>query len=234
MSLPSPTARLALQLAREARVPAAETLLEKQLVQRLDDSMASQPRYFRRDARAYARQLQHIMRADPGRKAVYAEALGNCPRVGLSRRSFRLGWAGQEKSAVLKDFLPLLELAGLSWMDLQYGDMGAVRAEPHKIRVSLRHFDHLDYRDDQEDVLEILSVSDFPVTPSNASAHFAVALGKPIWLILPRNHPLFQYWEPNATGQCPWYLSLEIVSNSEPGWQSLIAQSRVRILMRYV
>lgn len=196
-------------------------------------AMASLPRYFRRDAEAYARQPQHILRADPGREAFYAEALGAGPRVALSWRSFRRGWAGQEKSASLKDFLPLLELAGISWVDVQYGDTDAERAELNRIGASLRHFDHLDYRDDLEDVLAILSVCDLLVTTSNASAHFAAALGKPVWLIFPGNRPPFHYWVPDAAGRCRWYPSPEIVSNSEAGWQPLIAQLRARLLKRY-
>jgi|GEM_PF-1130399 len=196
-------------------------------------AMASLPRYFRRDAAAYSRQPQRVLAADPDRVAVYAGALGEGHRVALSWRSFRRGWAGQEKSAGLTDFVSLAGLPGMSWVDVQYGDTAVERAEAAEQGLSLCHFDNLNYRDDLEDLLAILSLCDLLITTSNASAHLAAALGKPVWLIFPGNRPPFHYWVPDADGRCRWYPSVEIVSDSAPGWQPLIARLRARLVERY-
>ena len=52
----------------------------------------------------------------------------------------------------------------------------------------------------------------FVITTSNATAHFAGALGKRTWLLYLADRPPFHYWAHGGARRCLWYPSVEIVS----------------------
>ena len=181
-------------------------------------------------------QWQPVLSAESGRIAQYGARMGRQARVALSWRSARAGWVGRDKSAGLAALAPLLQVPGVQWVDVQYGDTTAERhALARAPGVDLLHFDELDYREDLEDVLAIIEACDLVVATSNATAHLAGALGKATWL-LQAGGPPFHYWVAGPDGRCPWYPQVEIVSVPDVrDWTALsgaVAQRLVHWLQR--
>jgi len=191
----------------------------------------SLPGFFRTSAESFARQPRCILQADQERVAAYRQRIGDGLRIALSWRSAREGRLGRSKSVRLADFAPFLAVPGTRCVDVQYGDTAAERAEAG-VAVPQR-FDGIDYYNDLDEVLAILDACDLLITTSNANAHLAAALGKPVWLLYPGERAPFHYWAHGGDHRCLWYPSVEIVSAPElDDWPKLIAHAaeKLRVL----
>ena len=194
----------------------------------------SLPGLFRCSRGSFARQPRRLLSALPERVAQYRgrmEALGPGLNVALSWQSKREGRPGLGKSVALMQFAPLFELERVHFVDVQYGDTAAERDELERVRgVQLLHFDEVDYHRDIEEVLAILEACDLLITTSNANAHFAGALGKPVWLLYLAERPPFHYWAHDGSHRCLWYPSVEIVSAPHfTAWGPLIEHVKERL-----
>ncbi len=194
----------------------------------------SLPRFFRTRAESFSRLPGRLLVADPQLVARYAGKLGEGFKVAVSWRSSRAGWVGRSKSVALAAFAPLFAVSGVRWVDVQYGDTAEERASvSRESGIALTHFDEIDYRDDLEDVLAIIENCDLVITTSNASAHFAGALGKPVWLLYPADRPPFHYWAHRGDHRCLWHPSVEIVSQpSLADWPALLDHVADRLRRR--
>jgi ADP-heptose:LPS heptosyltransferase len=178
-----------------------------------------------------------LLNALPQRVAHYRgrlDELGPGLKAAFSWRSKRKGYIGLEKSAPLREFAPLLKLPGVQFVDVQYGDTAAERgAMAEATGVHLLRFDDVDYFNDLEELLAILEACDLLITTSNATAHFAGALGKPVWLLYPAERPPFHYWAHDGSHRCLWYPSVEIVSAPHlTEWGPLIEHAAERLRSR--
>ena len=192
----------------------------------------SLPGFFRQSVENFARQPRQVLKAAPERVAHYREQLGPAFKVALSWRSVRAGRMGKVKSASLTDFLPLLSVPDVRFVDVQYGDTASERAQ---LNPGLQpvHFDDVDYYQNLEEVLAIIEACDLLITTSNANAHFAGALGKPAWLLYPAERPPFHYWAHGGDHRCLWYPSVEIISASQLNqWPRLAALAAERLHQR--
>jgi tetratricopeptide (TPR) repeat protein len=197
----------------------------------------SLPGLFRRSREDFTRQPAKLLNALPERVAHYRQrlaALGPERNVVLSWSSTREDWWARKKSARLADFAPLLKLPGVQFVDVQYGDTAAER---HSVEaatgVRIARFDEVDHFNDLEEVLAILEACDLLITTSNATAHFAGALGKPTWLLYPANQPPFHYWSRDGSGRALWYPSVEILTGAQlPDWPALIEAAAARLRAR--
>ncbi|MGH8641112.1 MAG: tetratricopeptide repeat protein [Burkholderiales bacterium] len=176
----------------------------------------SLPALFRSSRDGFARQPARLLDAQANRVAYYRQRLaatGAALAVALSWRSSRKDYLGPRKSAALSQFGELLELPGIQFLDVQYGDTVAERRALAEARATpLLRFDEVDYFNDLEEVLAILQACDLVITTSNATAHLAGALGKRTWLLYLADHPPFHYWAHDASYRCLWYPSVEIVT----------------------
>jgi tetratricopeptide (TPR) repeat protein len=187
----------------------------------------SLPGFFRKSRADFARQPAKLLSALPGRVAHYRarlDALGPGLKVALSWRSSRKDWLAARKSVPLAQFAPVLQLPGARFLDVQYGDTAAERgAVEAAAGARLARFEEVDYLNDLEEVFAILEASDLVITTSNATAHFAGALGKRTWLIFPADRAPFHYWAHGGTYRCLWYPSVEIVTGPQfRNWPELI------------
>lgn len=194
----------------------------------------SLPGLFRRSKASFARQPQRLLHALPERRAHYRDrmdALGPGLKVAFAWQSTRGGPRSLSKGTALMQFAPLLPLPGVHFVDVQYGDTRAERGEVERIHgVRLLHFDEVDYYNDLENVLAILEACDLLITTSNANAHFAGALGKPVWLLYPAERPPFHYWAHDGSHRCLWYPSVEIISASHlTDWPQLVDHVKQRL-----
>lgn len=187
----------------------------------------SLPGMFRTSRASFARQPAKLLAAQPERVAHYLPrlaALGPGLKVALSWRSTRKDYWGPRKNVSLNELAPLLRLAGLHFVDVQYGDTTAERrAVEDATGARLMRFEEVDHYNDLEELLAILEASDLVVTTSNATAHFAGALGKRTWLLYPADRPPFYYWAHGGSYRSLWYPSVEIVTAPHlADWASLI------------
>ena len=188
--------------------------------------VGSLPGLFRRSRESFARQPQKLFAALPERVAHYRSRLaaqGPGLNVALSWRSTRKDWWVAKKSAPLATFTPLLTLPGMQFVDVQYGDTAAERhAVEAAVGMRLARFNEVDHFNDLEELLAILEACDLLITTSNATAHFAGALGKRTWLLHLAERPPFHYWAHDGSHRCLWYPSVEIVTARQfTDWQAL-------------
>lgn len=194
----------------------------------------SLPGLFRRGRADFERQPARLLGALPDRVAHYRERIGGGPgtaRIALSWRSKSLTRSGVSKSAALMAFAPLFELRGARFVDVQYGDTRAERRWVEEATgARLAHFDEVHYYNDLEAMLAILEACDLLITTSNATAHFAGALGKRTWLLYPGDRPPFYYWAHGGSRRSLWYPAVEIVTAPAlDEWVSLIRHAAERL-----
>lgn len=194
----------------------------------------SLPNLFRRSRSDFARQPAKLLSALPERVSHYRQRLeAQTPKlkVALSWRSVRSDWWVTRKNAKLLDFAPVLEISGAQFVDVQYGDTVAERDSVERTTGSRPlHFDEVDYFEDLEEVFAVLEACDLLITTSNATAHFAGALGKRTWLLYLADRAPFHYWAHGGTYRSLWYPSVEIVSAPHLiAWTALIDHVRKRL-----
>lgn len=196
----------------------------------------SLPGFFRPSVESFARQPQQILQAAPERVEHYRGRIGDGFKLALSWRSARVGRLGASKCASLTDFAPLLALSGVRGVDVQYGDTVAERealSQTHGVQIE--HAEGVDFYNDLDEVLAIIEACDLLITTSNANAHLAAALGKPVWLLYPSERAPFHYWAHGGDHRCLWYPSVEIISGLDlTDWPALVARAVERLRDRVV
>ena len=109
--------------------------------------------------------------------------------------------------------MPLFELPNTKFVSLQYGDCYEDIYElerQHGIRVAI--IPSIDNKDDIEGLASLMAACDSVVTVSNATGHFAGAIGVPTYLL---NSNKLWYWSnvsrnPNGAHQNLWYPSVKV------------------------
>jgi ADP-heptose:LPS heptosyltransferase len=138
--------------------------------------------------------------------------------VGISWVSSNLNF-GLSKSIPLAKWEPILRTPGVRFVDLQYGDTASERmALQRKFGIKVEHIDELDLRDDLDGFAALTAACDLVITVSNSTAHFAGALGVPVWIFISAGIGKFWYWGVNSPS-VPWYPSATLIrQNAEQEW----------------
>ncbi len=149
------------------------------------------------------------LRADPARGAQWAQRLD-----GLVPRGFRrvgVIWAGRpthnndrNRSALLADFRQLADVSGVALLTLQKGpktdQAGAYYGRAPLINIGAEI-------EDYDDTMAILDNLDLLVTVDTSVAHLAGAMGRPVWIMLPRA-PDWRWLLDRA--DTPWYPTVRL------------------------
>ncbi|MDE1145438.1 MAG: tetratricopeptide repeat protein [Azospirillaceae bacterium] len=133
------------------------------------------------------------------------DALGPGLKVGLCWRSGLRTLAREGLYLALADLVPLLSLAGVHFIVLQYdareGDAQAEIAEVAAVAgVTLHLWDDLDLRRDQEGVAALMAGLDLVISAGTAVGELSAALGVPTWRF--QGNP---NWANLGAGQRPWF-----------------------------
>ncbi|WP_119301927.1 tetratricopeptide repeat protein [Dongia deserti] len=166
---------------------------------------------------ALAQKLRHSYQAMfPGKRL-----------IGISWRS------GNRDSATVRSidlnlWRPILETPDCAFISLQYGNVGrdleALRAETgHEV-----------YWDREVDPMQFLdpftaqiAAMDLVISVDNSTVHFAGAIGKPCWVLLPLNSDW--RWLVGRTKSL-WYESLDLIRQQRSeGWEQVIATVAERL-----
>lgn len=142
--------------------------------------------------------------------------------VGISWRSGASTIASR-KSAALDLWGEVLGLPGIRVVDLQYGDTTAERsAFEQKTGIRLLHDPQVDSSHDLDAFAAQVAAVDHVITISNATAHFAGALGVPADLLL-SNGALWHWF--SGMADSPHYPSLKLHRQETPGdWSILLSR----------
>jgi Tfp pilus assembly protein PilF len=163
--------------------------------------------------------------ADPARVAVWRERLD--ARLPADTRRIGLAWIGRpthpndrRRSLPLARLAPLGTVGGASFVSLQ-------KPLPQSDAASLSLFPGLaDFSDELTDFGETAAVIanlDMVITADTAVGHLAGALGKPVWILLPKAAD----WRwLLGRSDSPWYPTARLFRQTIPGaWDQVIAEA---------
>ena len=147
--------------------------------------------------------------------------IDNKTKIGISWNSKRKQY-GKGKSVDLEDLVPIFKLKNFTFINLQYGDTeDELKKFYSKHKIKIHSLKNIDLFNDFESIAALLTSLDLFISVSNSTAHLAGALGVETWLIKPKNHATFHYW--NQPGdKTPWYKSIKIFSNKEKSENCII------------
>ena len=128
------------------------------------------------------------LRADPGHISHWAERLNGL--VPSGHRRVGVIWAGRpthnndrNRSAVLADFMPLAHVGGIALLALQKGPKTSQAGEYYGRAPLINIGAEINGYDDTMAILENL---DLLISVDTSVAHLAGAMGRPVWIMLPR------------------------------------------------
>nr|WP_247884283.1 tetratricopeptide repeat protein [Azospirillum sp. OGB3] len=167
---------------------------------------ASLPRLLRSDLKRFPAQPWLV--PEPGRLERWRNrlaALGPGLKVGIAWRSQVMDGERRAAYVTLDAFAPLFALAGVVFINLQYGDCAAeVAAAEARFGVTIHRWDDLDLKDDFEGAAALTANLDLVLTPAVSSGELAGALGVPMWRFGHRD------WTQLGTGARPWFPSMRL------------------------
>jgi Flp pilus assembly protein TadD len=170
-------------------------------------------RYLRTDFAKFPAHRGYL-KADPAkvlklRQRYEAQARGR-RIVGVAWKSTNEA-IGDAKSARLKSFGPILEVPGVMFVNLQYGDctkeLVAVESE---LGVDVYQDPEIDPLANLDDFFAQIAAMDLVVSSSNSTVHAAGSLNVPTWVLLPLGKGLLWYWFLRREDS-PWYPSVRLI-----------------------
>ena len=164
----------------------------------------------------------------PRQGAILPAPMGSRLKVGLV-------WAGSpthpndsSRSLALTDLLPVTGIHGVTVYSLQKGPRASdLRGVAHPALIT----DLSSVLGDFADTADIVAGLDLLVTVDTAVAHLAGALGKPVWVLLPCD-PDWR-WQLERSDS-PWYPTMTLFRQSEPGEWGPVVEQIVRGLQNEV
>ncbi|WP_236783917.1 tetratricopeptide repeat protein [Azospirillum humicireducens] len=166
------------------------------------------------------------LRPDPDRVAQWRERVAALPglRVGLAWRSQIVTAQRAAAYTGLPDWLPLLDLPGVTVVSLQYGDCTAELARVETATRRLHRWNDLNLKDDFEGVSALIANLDLVISPATAVGELAGALGVPVWRLGTRD------WTQLGAGVRPWYPSMRLIQPAPGVGLAAAAMQAVRAL----
>ena len=164
------------------------------------------------------------LQADPARSAVWRDRLAERVPAGLKRVA--IAWAGRpthnndiNRTITLDTLAPLFDIDGIALVSIQKGPATAQMAH-YTGRAPLINLD-ADITD-FEDTIAILDNIDLLVSVDTSVVHFAGAMGRPTWAMI----PFAPDWRWLAGREdSPWYPSLRLFRHDAPrSWDRLIGR----------
>ena len=153
-------------------------------------------------------------------------------KIGISWRSKNETY-GIDKSVDLNLFLPILNLDKFSFINLQYGN---TKEELYNFKknsnIEILNIDEIDLFNDFESIAALLKSLDLYIAVSNSTAHLAASLGVPTWIIKPKIHAVFHYWN-QPSNKTPWYESVRLFSQEE-GLEKTIQEIKKELLKKFI
>ena len=146
--------------------------------------------------------------------------LKNRKKIGISWRSKNKSY-GADKSLDLEILKPIFNFDDCAFINLQYGETkNEINNFYKKTNIKIINIDGVDLFNDFESIGSLLKNLDLFISVSNSTAHLAGALGVPTWVIKPKEHAVFHYWN-QPTSTTPWYKSIKLF-NYQNNWEDTV------------
>jgi tetratricopeptide (TPR) repeat protein len=193
--------------------------------------LGSLPLRFRPGLEAFPDRRGYLV-ADPRQADAWRArlaALGPGLKVGISWRGGTPSTRRSSRSIPLVEWLPLLQRAGAQFVDLQYGDNGAeieALVRQHDVRLT-RWPEALSA--DYDATAALVDALDLVISVQTSLVHLAGALGKEVWVLVPRV-PEWRYGSEGHT--LPWYPSARLLRQTSPDWTQVIAEADAALRAR--
>jgi len=154
--------------------------------------------------------------------------LGDGPRLKVG-----IAWAGNQshkndrnRSVAIERLLPILEVPGIRWFSVQFGDRAGDLARLPIGMVA----DISEQLGDFHNTAAVIANLDLVIAVDTAVVHLAGALGRPVWAML--NFAADWRWLLDREDS-PWYPSLRLFRQARPGdWDSVLLQIRQALARR--
>lgn len=147
--------------------------------------------------------------------------VGICWQGNPNYRTHFLRMAVAAKSMPVTNFLPIINMEGVSVYNLQHitgTDQLKDLPADHKLKLFEGDFDNTNGR--FMDTAAVMKNLDLVITVDTSIAHLAAGLGVPVWLLLP--NPADWRWLLDID-YSPWYPNMRLFRQAEPGdWISVI------------
>ncbi len=155
--------------------------------------------------------------------------LGPGLTVGLAWRDPPRAWGVSDLGSKLADWLPLLSLPGVHWVNLQPGTGRQVFEQLNQQHgIEVREWFDQDLVNHLDPLAGRLAAVDLVITVPSTVAHLTGALGLEAWVVVPRGAEW--YW--GTTDQCEWYPSLKLFRQQSENWSALLARLRAALAER--
>ncbi len=184
--------------------------------------IGSLPAYLRQHSAAFS-DASPYLRANAGLVDNWADRLSGLAglKVGLSWVAGRDVNARYKRSISLEKMLPVLQVPGCSFINIQYGDHSKEVFEVcQQETVAISDFEQVDPLSELEEFFALLASLDLVITVDNSTAHMASALGVETWVLLPYS-PEWR-WAYSGDKSC-WYGSAKLFRQEKLGqWDGVI------------
>ncbi|RAK61349.1 flagellar protein FlbA [Phenylobacterium hankyongense] len=165
-----------------------------------------------------------LLTADPDRVAYWRAQVAALPgrKVGLLWKSGISKDARHRYFAKFADWAPVLAQAGVTFVNLQYGDCAEELAfAQRELGVEIWQPPGIDLKQDLDDVTALCCAMDLVVGFSNASFNLAAACGAPAWLItVPGSWPRL-----GTRDRYPWYPQVKVFAPEAYGdWGPVMSE----------
>ncbi|OJU13337.1 MAG: hypothetical protein BGN85_07725 [Alphaproteobacteria bacterium 64-11] len=158
---------------------------------------------------------------DPARVEDFRQKLAALPgrKAGLCWRSMMLGAKRAKYFSPIDHWGPILKTAGISFVNLQYGDCAAELARAaEKSGVTIHQIEGLDLRDDIDGTAALCAALDLVLSAPTAAGATAGAVGAKTWFVTAG-----RTWPQLGTAEYPWYADTKVFWPEKFGdWNSLM------------
>jgi tetratricopeptide (TPR) repeat protein len=186
--------------------------------------MGSLLRQYRRNIGAFPNRPGGFLTPDPARVAHWREVLKAAPagpKVGILWKSMKLEGTRWQSFSPFRQWAPVLQTPGVTFVNLQYGDcteeLALAKAE---LGVDIWTPPGIDLKMDLDDLAALACALDLTLGFANATSNIAAAAGAPVWLIA-----IPGAWVQCGTDRYPWYPQARTFNPARLGeWDAVMAE----------
>lgn len=184
-------------------------------------AMGDLPRHFRRERAAFPAHQGYLQasaeRVEHWRREL--GALGQRPKIGISWRGGTEITRTSVRTVAPSDLVPLAQACDATFVCLQYGDVRSDLA--HAAATGLEAHYWPEAINDLDEFAALTSSLDLVITVCNTTVHYAGALGRPVWVMVP-HIPEWRYGL--HFDSMPWYPSSRMFRQPRAGDWSAVVQ----------
>ena len=180
--------------------------------------------FFRQSINDFPKQLEAHIVPDPDKVKHFKSILPQNKKLKVGLSWSTIGARSSKRTISLNQMAKLLTLPDVEFINLQYGDTSEERKRFKKdYGVELISFDDLDLMNDFDGLAALIASCDLIITISNVTAHFAGAIGKKTWVIV----PIYTQWHWfHERDNSLWYPNVRLLRQEQYGkWEDIIEKS---------